>query len=138
MAVYVISEPEGSLVKIGYAKEVRPRVRNIMTMSPVPLVLRGHWSGDRTDERSLHQLFADRRRHGEWFDFKADDPVALISHELGREPLPAVDVTSCRRQSPPRLKYDPDYIEPGFYPGVYIYPNLPPPGTDWSTVTVVY
>lgn len=67
MTVYALSEPDGSLVKIGHAADVRARFRSLMLGSPVPIVLRAHWTGSLATERALHERFADLRRHGEWF-----------------------------------------------------------------------
>lgn len=85
--VYVIGTPGSSVVKIGVTNSLERRIRQIQTMSPVPLQLLWSCVGSIALEAALHREFADLRTHGEWFDFGDSDPVATI-----REVVPKLKV----------------------------------------------
>lgn len=77
--VYVFGAAGTQLVKIGRANDVRQRLSDCQTGSP--LILAVLWSRE-TDyaslaESTLHQRFAKHRAHGEWFSLGAD-PLSLI------------------------------------------------------------
>ena len=61
------------LVKIGWAKNVQARLRELQTGCPVDLHLLATTPGERTDERSYHRRFCDFRARGEWF--RGDDTI---------------------------------------------------------------
>lgn len=78
--VYVIAG--NGLVKIGSVKpslaplgSLLARLRSIQAMSPTPLALLRLYTGGPAYERELHQRFADKRAHGEWFD---EDVIAEL------------------------------------------------------------
>ncbi|MFY0312912.1 GIY-YIG nuclease family protein [Leisingera caerulea] len=72
MPVYFISieGAEFGPIKIGRAKNIERRKRDLQTGNPNPLLLLGYiHSGDEIAlEKDLHQQFHGRRRQGEWFD----------------------------------------------------------------------
>lgn len=77
MTVYFIGagfDMERPSVKIGYTQGCpHARLRGLQTGSPILLDLLHHEPGyEREYERALHELFADRWRHGEWFDLNDD------------------------------------------------------------------
>jgi hypothetical protein len=82
--IYVIGSAGGGIVKIGRSLDVARRLRDIQRMSPVQLRVLWHKPGGQALESALHQEFADRRSHGEWFDFGDLDAVALISEAAAR------------------------------------------------------
>lgn len=81
VTVYVIGSQAGRLVKVGWSRDPTRRLRDLQVGSPVELSLL--WTGapelPQEIETSLHSLFSAYWHHGEWFDFGAADPVALIS-----------------------------------------------------------
>ncbi len=85
MPVYFIANNEQDdyralRVKIGLSKDVRARVRKLQTGSPYELALMG-WiigSNDRSLEKKLHEHFADRNLHGEWFQLTPEDVLNEI------------------------------------------------------------
>ncbi|MEU9438370.1 GIY-YIG nuclease family protein [Streptomyces sp. NPDC048252] len=76
--VYLIGSPSSPLVKIGWTDNPKRRLRNLQTGSPVPLRLLALFEGGNTVEAELHRRFADKRRHGEWFDL-GPNPVEVVS-----------------------------------------------------------
>ncbi|WP_256123215.1 GIY-YIG nuclease family protein [Streptomyces sp. EN16] len=76
--VYLIGSPGSPLVKIGWTDNPKRRLRHLQTGSPVPLEFLAVFEGGHIVEGELHRRFADRRRHGEWFDL-GPDPVAAVS-----------------------------------------------------------
>lgn len=65
--VYFIYCEASSMIKIGFTSNIKNRLGNLKTMSPVPLRLIGTIEGTRVDEENLHKKFARLRSHGEWF-----------------------------------------------------------------------
>ena len=80
--VYVIGSATSSRVKIGTSADVHRRLGEIQRMSPDPLEVLWQTLGDHQLESVLHGEFADRRVHGEWFDFKDENAVILIEHAV--------------------------------------------------------
>jgi hypothetical protein len=76
--VYVIGSPGSSIVKIGRTTNLANRLAAIQRMSPVPLKVLWTHPGGNELESNLHRYFASRRSHGEWFDFRAGDPVGSV------------------------------------------------------------
>ncbi|MGA5873932.1 GIY-YIG nuclease family protein [Streptomyces cinereoruber] len=76
--MYLIGSTESPLVKIGWTDNPERRLRNLQTGSPVPLTVLALFEGGAIVERELHHRFADKRRHGEWFDL-GPDPVKVVS-----------------------------------------------------------
>ncbi|MCY0921148.1 GIY-YIG nuclease family protein [Streptomyces sp. H27-G5] len=76
--VYLIGSAGSPLVKIGWTGNPEQRLRNLQTGSPVPLQLLAVFEGGAIVEAELHRRFADKRRHGEWFDL-GPDPVRVVS-----------------------------------------------------------
>lgn len=80
--VYVIGLANISRVKIGTSKDVSKRLADIQRMSPEPLEVLWQTPGTYRLEGALHSRFADRRVHGEWFDFAGESPVKLIEEAV--------------------------------------------------------
>jgi integrase len=73
MAVYFIAPESRQSVKIGYARDVEARHRDLQNSSCEPLVVLGVVAGGTSLERELHKRFATHRSHGEWF--RLSDPI---------------------------------------------------------------
>jgi hypothetical protein len=69
---------DSNRVKIGKSDDPRGRFKTLNNASPSPLELIWTAEGGAALEAYLHQRFAGRRVHGEWFDFTGVDAVALI------------------------------------------------------------
>lgn len=54
-------------IKIGFAIDIRVRMRALQGAMPWPLMLLGSMEGDTDKERELHQQFGRLRMQGEWF-----------------------------------------------------------------------
>lgn len=63
--VYVIRQ--GGYIKIGYTTTLETRLASLRTGSPQPLRIIAVLNGGRRLEATLHGLFAEYRREGEWF-----------------------------------------------------------------------
>ena len=57
----------GNFVKIGRAKNIAHRIRNLQVSHPVPLKLLAILSSDPKDEAVIRARFKAFRVHGEWF-----------------------------------------------------------------------
>src|SRR5690349_11259806 len=58
----------GDRVKIGFTNNFAARMRILKTSCPYPVELITSFLGNRAFEQFLHAMFADFRRHGEWFE----------------------------------------------------------------------
>lgn len=81
-SVYLIGPEQGTTAKIGRSTDIPTRLANIQRMSPVRLSVLWHHPGDHRLESALHSHFADRRSHGEWFDFGCEDPVKCVTRVM--------------------------------------------------------
>ncbi|MER8103884.1 GIY-YIG nuclease family protein [Kitasatospora sp. NPDC094016] len=133
--VYAIGSSASTLVKIGITKNLSRRLLQIRTMSPLLLsVIWQHETEDLQLENKLHRHFADRRKHGEWFDFggltadqaldgavlhlEASLPVQRSDEPVEHPEAPGLDNNSpdCNcghsvlRHSGPNVINDPPYL----------------------------
>jgi hypothetical protein len=79
------------LIKIGWARDVRLRVREVQAMSPVELELVHQVLGSMDLETRLHRHFRGHRRHGEWFalpDGWRDQVPAVVGRYRAGLPTP--------------------------------------------------
>lgn len=76
--IYVMKAPDG-LYKIGRTQNPQARVKELMSVSPVPLELyRLFYSVDYIFfEHVLHEMFEEKREHGEWFRLSQEDVYDL-------------------------------------------------------------
>lgn len=70
--VYFIQAKETGRIKIGYAKDVNKRLKNLQTSSADQLDLLAYVKGGRNLEKLLHEKFASCRTRGEWFIAKPE------------------------------------------------------------------
>lgn len=80
--VYVIGAANSSRVKIGTTQELGRRLADIQRMSPDSLEVLWQTPGGYRLESALHKHFADRRVHGEWFDFAGDSPAKRVEEAV--------------------------------------------------------
>lgn len=67
--IYFMQSIHGGLVKIGQAKDVDTRLANHQCGCPVELkMIKIIENVDPSVEKSIHKLFSEFRKHGEWFD----------------------------------------------------------------------
>jgi hypothetical protein len=80
-------------IKIGCSIRPAKRLRDVEIWSPDLLEIVATAPGDHAHERSLHGLFAEQRRHGEWFNWskRLGD---LIDHVIANGTLPPLAVPS--------------------------------------------
>lgn len=69
----------GDLVKIGKAKDVAIRLRELQRKHPEELRVIITIPGNEKQERKLHARFEDRRVHGEWFNITDDEVIAAAT-----------------------------------------------------------
>lgn len=74
----------GDRIKIGTTMNLKSRLKEIQSMSPVVLTVVGAVTGDRVLEQKLHRVLAEHRTHGEWF-VACFDVYATLNTLLVRE-----------------------------------------------------
>ena len=67
--VYLIAMSESRHVKIGFAKSVAHRLREVQSGNPEKLIIRASVRALPRLERDLHEHYAEHRKHGEWFRY---------------------------------------------------------------------
>lgn len=77
--VYAVGATGTRLIKIGQTTDIRRRLADLSTGSPVQLSVLWTAPGDQRLEASLHRYFSRQRRHGEWFDLGYADPVEMAA-----------------------------------------------------------
>jgi hypothetical protein len=77
--IYVIGCDEVRLVKIGVSSNLQSRLATMQTGSPVVLRVLWKMPGSIDVEQDLHACFRVYRKHGEWFDFGDENPVAMVA-----------------------------------------------------------
>jgi len=77
----ITTNPYNNLVKIGRTTDCEKRLRQLQTGSCYPLVIyaRVFCPMDALIESRMHKTFSNRRRQGEWFEFKQDELHILES-----------------------------------------------------------
>ncbi|MER6522564.1 GIY-YIG nuclease family protein [Streptomyces sp. NPDC001553] len=76
--VYVIGSAGSTRVKIGTSVSPEKRLKELQTGNPNRLEVLWHTPGGRELEAQLHQVFAEYRGEGEWFDFGDVQPIGAI------------------------------------------------------------
>lgn len=69
----------GDLVKIGKTKNLKMRLRELQRFNSHELRVIVTIPGRETQERKLHDLFADRRVKGEWFSITDEEAIAAAA-----------------------------------------------------------
>lgn len=68
--VYFIATKDKSLVKIGVSRDPYRRLKTLQTGNPVELEMLHIELGSYRREKELHEMFANLRTNGEWFEFR--------------------------------------------------------------------
>jgi hypothetical protein len=77
-AVYAIRNDDRSVVKIGWSFDPLRRLQQLQTGSVDSLRLVAFIGASKKVEAELHELFADSRIRGEWFDDRDRDVSGLF------------------------------------------------------------
>ena len=82
--VYLVFDESNELYKIGITRsDLKVRLSSLKTSNPFLLLVgAGRFDDPRATESKLHELFAERRIRGEWFELTRED-VGLIVHSFG-------------------------------------------------------
>ena len=80
MSVYFAQRRKGGLIKIGFSRNVKPRMQTIRAkvIGAVP--------GERSVEKKMHKLFAHLRVRGEWFRPEKELMEYISDNAQGHEP----------------------------------------------------
>jgi hypothetical protein len=108
---YVYVMQAGPYFKIGWSgSHPKRRLGEIRTACPEPAVLLGFIEGTRADEDRLHEEYADKNTHGEWFRLEAEDVARILGGEVRPvEPIPPRKRLSYERgEGCPRPDGDPE------------------------------
>lgn len=72
----------GDMIKIGYAKDPKTRLRDLQVGSPVRLEILVTIPGCHSVEKGIHARFRKLRSHGEWF--RAEESLLDFVEEMKR------------------------------------------------------
>lgn len=90
------------LYKIGFCRNLRPRIRDLQAASPVKLAVVAYRpvlpENFYTWERELHDQFKAYRRHGEWFSLPAAEVIRLSAEFVDARRVSEDDITQIRKQ----------------------------------------
>ena len=75
--IYVVMAESTNKVKIGFAKDVKKRLKSLATGCPYELKLITSFPASMQYEKEIHKKFSKHRSRGEWFDYK-DEIVAWV------------------------------------------------------------
>lgn len=78
--VYFIHAKRSNFVKIGFAKTVPNRMRELQVGCPFELAILGWREGDRETEIRIHFHYKKFRIRGEWFEFPSVNDALLAFH----------------------------------------------------------
>lgn len=114
--IYLIRCLTTELVKVGYTKDVRTRFLGLRNSSPTPLELMACWHGGAREEALVHELFDDRRDHGEWFRVPHGEALASLTEAMGPpEPTPSITTDGRRRGGRGNVYAAPEKPHPDAY-----------------------
>lgn len=77
--VYFIADTTNNVVKIGYSKSPKNRLKQLQTSNSNVLVLLGFMDGNKEEEIHLHKLFSKHQLQGEWFSLNNEDILDYIN-----------------------------------------------------------
>ena len=77
---YLVGSREQGIVKIGVTTRLKHRMSSLRNNSPVPVKLFAVIFGSPDIEQTLHEKFAEYRRHGEWFTL--NDEISRFIEEV--------------------------------------------------------
>lgn len=79
-SVYIVQAGDEPFYKIGIASDVKQRVRQIRTNSPLEprVIATRSLENAHALEQDLHAIFERHHLHGEWFCIKHEDDLAYL------------------------------------------------------------
>lgn len=82
--VYILHAEGTNRFKIGYSADPEKRCQSVSQQSPFPIVLIHSYPSDNAykDEQKLHNMFSNRRIHGEWFCFDSIEHIKVLIDEF--------------------------------------------------------
>ena len=82
--VYFLKNPSNGLIKIGRSSQIETRINqlSIELKQPLELIKKIPKEDTHIAERELHELYADYRVHGEWFDLPESEIQKIKELEL--------------------------------------------------------
>jgi len=87
MSIYLIGDGNGR-VKIGWAKDVKKRLKTLQAANSEPLVIIRVIEGGRLGEKWLQRYYEDWRIGGEWFQFDNEMLTITPPDEVPAPPRP--------------------------------------------------
>lgn len=97
--IYFVRDPVTTLVKIGYSMNVLTRVEGLRSKYWKGLFVEFLRDGDRKEEKRIHAIFSEKRKHGEWFEW--DDKMEEFRQD-GITPTKAIPESVNKNISMPR------------------------------------
>lgn len=136
--IYLIGCDEVRAVKIGISCNPQSRLSAMQIGSPAVLRLLWKTPGSIDMEQDIHEYFHAYRKHGEWFDFGNENPVAMVAGAavlLGHwrplpdatDPLVHVPSTGRDGEQPDESLGIPRVILPPSFDAPRVEPVPPPP-----------
>ena len=126
MSIYFIQAGDDGPVKIGFATDVRARIKVIQTNSPEKLSLIRQIDGDVPVERWFHKQFNDRRLNGEWFSF-CDEMLTILPPVIRKREKKPREQHLCDAIRAALLKRAPDHGQTQWLKGIaadiQVHPN---------------
>jgi len=82
--VYILHAEGTNRFKIGYSADPEKRCQSVSQQSPFSIVLIHSYPSDNAyrDEQKLHNMFSNRRVHGEWFCFDSIEHIKVLIDEF--------------------------------------------------------
>lgn len=78
--VYLMKNERNGYIKIGYTKN-KPEFREKTLQSQEPeITLMKSYKGSMNDEQGVHEILADKRVRGEWFDLNEEDLLTIENY----------------------------------------------------------
>jgi len=74
--IYFIAQ-NNNMIKIGYSKDIKKRIKSLKTASPYPLLLLGYIEGNMDDEKYYHEKFKKFHMEREWFSVSEESREIL-------------------------------------------------------------
>lgn len=93
--IYFVRGTRSGMVKIGSTENLKARMRSLRTASPEPLEVLAVVPGGLSEERALHDRFAEHRAVGEWFHPRRE--LLAFVEKLTRDPR--IDHPALRRRT---------------------------------------
>lgn len=94
--IYFIQGQSGGPIKIGYAENVKNRIKTLQTGYFETLIILATYPGGVTQEKQLHERFNHIRLRGEWF--KPEPELLELIDKVNKSNKPSFDKWLIKRQ----------------------------------------